>query len=50
MASSSDENKCDVIDEDAKEEQKCDVIDEDAKDEGVKRALKRQEDSSETFL
>ena len=35
--SSSDENKRDVIDEDAKEEQKRDVI-----DEGVKRALKWQ--------
>ena len=49
MTSSSDENKCDVIDEDAKE-QKRDVIDEDAKeeqkrdviDEGVKCALKWQ--------
>ena len=50
MTSSSDENKCDVIDEDAKEEQKRDIIDEDAKeeqkrdiiDEGVKCALKWQ--------
>ena len=50
MTSSSDENKHDVIDEDAKEEQKCDIIDEDAKeeqkrdiiDEGLKRALKWQ--------
>ena len=33
MTSSSDENKCDVIDEDTKEEQKRDVIDEDAKEE-----------------
>ena len=33
MTSSSDENKRDVIDEDAKEEQKCDIIDEDAKEE-----------------
>ena len=33
MTSSSDENKCDVIDEDAKEEQKHDIIDEDAKEE-----------------
>ena len=49
MTSSSDENKCDVIDEDVKEE-KHDVIDEDAKeekkhdviDEGVKCALKWQ--------
>ena len=37
MTSSSDENKCDVIDEDAKEEQKHDII-----DEAVKRALKQQ--------
>ena len=50
MTSSSDENKCEVIDEDAKEEQKHDVIDEDPKeeqkhdviDEGVKHALKWQ--------
>ena len=50
MTSSSDENKCYVTDEDAKEEQKHDVIDEDAKeeqkhdiiDEGVKHALKWQ--------
>ena len=50
MTSSSDENKCEVIDEDVKEEQKRDLIDEDLKeeqkrdviDEGVKCALKRQ--------
>ena len=50
MTSSSDENKCDIIDEDAKEEQKHDVIGADAKeqqkrdiiDEGVKHALKWQ--------
>ena len=35
MTSSSDENKRDVTDKDAKEEEKCDVI-----DEGVKHALK----------
>ena len=50
MTSSSDENKHDIIDEDAKEEKKHHVIDEDAKeeqkcdviDEGVKHALKWQ--------
>ena len=33
MTSSSDENKCDIIDKDTKEEQKRDVIDEDAKEQ-----------------
>ena len=43
MTSSSDENKRDVIDEDAREEQKHDIIDEDAKESSY-------EDSSEMFL
>ena len=33
MTSSSDENKCDIIDKDTKEQQKSDVIDEDAKEQ-----------------